>query len=47
MHVDQEGNLYVAEVDNGRVQKFTPKAGVNPAYLMAKPPVPVWAKATE
>ena len=30
MSVDQEGNLYVAEVDAGRVQKFHPKAGANP-----------------
>ena len=37
MSVDQEGNLYVAEVDNGRVQKFRPRAGANPDYLMAKP----------
>jgi hypothetical protein len=32
----------VAEVDNGRVQKFRPRAGANPAYLMAKPVKPVW-----
>jgi streptogramin lyase len=42
MSVDQEGNLYVAEVDSGRVQKFRPKSGANPAYLVAKPVKPVW-----
>ena len=35
MSVDNEGNLYVAEVDNGRVQKFRPRAGANPAFLVA------------
>ena len=43
MSVDQQGNLYVAEVDSGRVQKFRPKPGANPAYLVAKPVKPVWA----
>jgi hypothetical protein len=42
MSVDQEGNLYVAEVDNGRVQKFRPKKGANPEFLMAKPVARVW-----
>ena len=32
--VDQEGNLYLAEVFNGRVQKFRPKAGADPAKLV-------------
>ena len=31
MSTDQEGNLYVAEVDTGRFQKFRPRAGANPA----------------
>ncbi len=34
--VDQDGNLYVAEVFNGRVQKFRPKAGVDPAKLIGQ-----------
>jgi streptogramin lyase len=34
--VDQDGNLYLAEVFNGRVQKFTPKAGADPAKLMGQ-----------
>ena len=37
MSVDDEGNFYVAEVDNGRIQKFTPRSGANPAYLVALP----------
>jgi hypothetical protein len=40
--VDQEGNLYVAEVDGGRVQKFRPKAGANPDFLVARPLPRVW-----
>ena len=40
--VDQEGNLYVAEVDSGRFQKFVPRPGANPAYLIGKPVTPVW-----
>ena len=47
LHVDQDGNLYVAEVDAGRVQKFVPKKGANPAFLVAKPVVPVWQKTVE
>ena len=42
MHVDQAGNLYVAEVDSGRVQKFRPRPGANPAFLVAKPVKAVW-----
>ncbi|MBI4887837.1 MAG: hypothetical protein HY824_12145 [Acidobacteria bacterium] len=40
MHVDSEGNLYVAEVDNGGAQKFRPRAGANPAFLIAKRAAP-------
>jgi hypothetical protein len=40
--VDQEGNLYVAEVDAGRIQKFTPRAGASPAFLPAKPVYSAW-----
>jgi len=39
---DQEGNLYVAEVDAGRFQKFRPRAGANPAYLVGKPIYSAW-----
>ena len=40
--VDQEGNFYVAEVDSGRVQKFRPEPGANPAYLVGKPVYSAW-----
>ena len=34
--VDQDGNLYLAEVFNGRVQKFRPKQGADPAKLVGQ-----------
>ena len=34
--VDQEGNLYTAEVFGGRVQKFRPKKGADPAKLIGQ-----------
>jgi hypothetical protein len=40
--VDQEGNFYVAEVDSGRVQKFTPRQGVNPNFLVSKQVYSAW-----
>jgi len=40
--IDQEGNLYVAEVGNGRVQKFTPRPGANPAFLIGPPVYAAW-----
>jgi len=42
LSVDQEGNLYVAEVDNGRVQKFRPREGVDPGLLVGKPVYAAW-----
>jgi hypothetical protein len=42
MSTDQEGNLYVAEVDAGRFQKFKPRAGANPAALIGKPIYSAW-----
>lgn len=42
MSVDQDGNLYIAEVAGGRVQKFKPRAGANPLYLVAKPFYSAW-----
>jgi hypothetical protein len=33
---DQEGNLYVAEVFNGRVQKFRPKPNADPAKVVGQ-----------
>jgi len=40
--VDQEGNFYVAEVDNGRVQKFRPRQGANSAFVIGKPVYSAW-----
>ena len=34
--IDQEGNLYVAEVFNGRVEKFRPKPGADKSRLMGQ-----------
>lgn len=42
LSVDQEGNFYVAEVDSGRAQKFRPRAGANPAFLVGKAVNPAW-----
>jgi hypothetical protein len=42
MATDQEGNLYVAEVDAGRFQKFRPRPGANPATLIGKPIYSAW-----
>ncbi len=42
MSTDQEGNLYVAEVDAGRFQKFRPRPGANPSTLVGKPVYSAW-----
>lgn len=42
MSVDQQGNFYVAEVGNGGVQKFRPRRGANPAFLMGQPIRSAW-----
>ena len=34
--VDSEDNLYISDVHVGRVQKYTPKPGVNPALLVGQ-----------
>ncbi len=34
MSVDQMGNLFVAEVQNGRIQKFVPKSNADPEKLI-------------
>ena len=39
---DQEGNLYVAEVGNGRLQKFRPRAGANKAFMVGPPLYAAW-----
>jgi DNA-binding beta-propeller fold protein YncE len=33
---DDDGNLYIAEVFNGRVQKFSPKPGADPSKLVGR-----------
>jgi DNA-binding beta-propeller fold protein YncE len=40
--VDQAGNFYVAEVDSGRAQKYRPRPGANPAFLVGKPVYSAW-----
>lgn len=42
MSVDQEGNFYVAEVGNGRAQKFRPRPGADPSKLVGKPVYAAW-----
>jgi peptidylamidoglycolate lyase len=42
MAVDQEGNFYTAAVDSGGAQKFTPRKGANPAFLLGKLVTPGW-----
>ena len=42
LSVDQEGNFYVAEVGNGRAQKYHPRPGANPALLVGKPVYSAW-----
>jgi 6-bladed beta-propeller/NHL repeat len=42
MATDQEGNFYVAEVNNGRIQKYRPRSGANPEFLIGKPWKGVW-----
>ena len=42
MSLDQEGNLYLAEVNNGRAEKFRPRPGANPALLVGQPVRAAW-----
>jgi hypothetical protein len=42
MSVDQEGNFYIAEVDNGGVQKFEPRPDANPDFLFGQPVREAW-----
>jgi len=44
MSVDQEGNVYTAAVDSGGAQKFTPRKGANPAFLLGRQVNPGWGK---
>jgi peptidylamidoglycolate lyase len=40
--VDMEGNLYLASVSYAQPQKFRPRPGANPNFLVGKPVEPVW-----
>ena len=42
MAVDSAGNFYTAAVDSGGAQKFTPRAGANPAFLLGAQVTPGW-----
>ncbi len=42
LSTDNEGNFYTASVNNGRIQKFRPRAGANPEFLVGKPWPSVW-----
>ena len=42
MSTDTEGNFYTASVNNGRIQKFKPRAGANPKFMVGKPWPGVW-----
>jgi hypothetical protein len=42
LSVDQEGNLYLSDVDTGRATKYRPRAGANPAFLVSKPFYSAW-----
>jgi hypothetical protein len=42
MSVDQEGNLYLSEVFSGQTQKFRPRKGANPEFLVGQPVRAAW-----
>jgi sugar lactone lactonase YvrE len=42
LSTDTEGNFYTASVNNGRIQKFVPREGANPEFLVGKPWPGVW-----
>jgi hypothetical protein len=42
LSVDQDGDLYLTDVDTGRAQKYRPRAGANPAFLVSKPIYSAW-----
>ena len=39
---DADGNFYVAEVDNGGFQKYTPRPDANPDMLIGPPVRSAW-----
>ena len=42
MSTDNEGNFYTASVNTGRIQKFRPREGANPDFMVGKPWPGVW-----
>jgi hypothetical protein len=42
MSVDQNGNFYIAEVGNGRVQKYIPRTGARAETMVGKPVYAAW-----
>jgi hypothetical protein len=42
--VDQDGNLYTAEVWAGRPQKFVPRKGTDPSFLVGQPVRAAWTR---
>ena len=42
MAVDSAGNVYTAAVDSGGAQKFMPRPGANPNFLLGKQVTPGW-----
>jgi peptidylamidoglycolate lyase len=42
LSVDQEGNVYTAAVDSGGAQKFRPRKGANPSFLLGRQVNPAW-----
>jgi peptidylamidoglycolate lyase len=42
LSVDQEGNLYISEANNGGFQKFRPRPGANPDFLIGQPVRKAW-----
>jgi DNA-binding beta-propeller fold protein YncE len=40
--IDQDGNFYTAAVDTGGAQKFRPRKGANPNFLLGKPLRVAW-----
>ena len=42
LSTDQEGSFYTASVNNGRIQKFVPREGANPEFVVGRPWPGVW-----
>jgi hypothetical protein len=42
LSVDQEGSLYLSDVDTGFVTKYRTRNGANPEFLVSKPVYSAW-----